>query len=61
MGNEVVMNTKGKQEGHFEMDIVTGLLANGQSTTSMEGNFQVMGKDIPVSIKVTKHITGKKL
>lgn len=61
MGNEVTMNTKGKQEGHFETDALTGLLMNGQSTTTMEGNFLVMGKDVPVSIKVTKHITGKKM
>ncbi|OQP44842.1 hypothetical protein A4H97_10810 [Niastella yeongjuensis] len=61
MGNEVVMNMKGKQEGHFETDIVTGLLINGQSATSIEGNFQVMGKEVPVSIKVTKHISGKKM
>jgi hypothetical protein len=61
MGNDVTMNTTGKQKGHFETDAVTGLLVNGQSTTSMEGTFLVMGKDIPVSIKVTKHITGKKM
>ena len=61
MGTDVTMNTTGKQEGHFETDVTTGLLMNSQSTTTMEGNFQVMGKEIPVSIKVTRHITGKKM
>lgn len=61
MGNEVVTNMKGNQEGRFETDTATGLLMKGETTTSMEGSFQMMGKDIPVSIKIKKHITGKKL
>lgn len=61
MGSEVAASMNGKQEGRFETDINTGLLMKGETTTSMEGSFQMMGKDIPVSIKMKKNITGKKL
>ncbi len=33
----------------------------GDASTKMDGSFQMMGKDIPMTIKITKHITGKKL
>jgi hypothetical protein len=61
MGNEVTASMKGNNEGRFETDTNTGLLMKGETITSMEGSFQMMGKDIPVSIKITKHITGKKI
>lgn len=61
MGSEVAANTKGTQEGHFETDITTGLMMNGTSITSMEGSFQLMGRVIPLDLKITKTITGKKI
>jgi hypothetical protein len=61
MGNEVEANIKGNQESEFETDIATGLLMKAETSTSIDGSMQMMGKDIPLSIKITKHIDGKKL
>jgi hypothetical protein len=61
MGIEALARLEGKQEGRFEADTRSGLLLTGQSTTSMDGTIQMMGKEIPVTIKITKHITGKKI
>jgi hypothetical protein len=61
MGIYAATKIEGKQEGRFEADINTGLLLTGQSTTSMDGTIQTMGKEIPITIKITKHITGKKI
>lgn len=61
MGNEVEANMKGSQEGQFETDTATGLLMKSETTTAIDGSMQMMGKDIPLSIKITKHIKGKKL
>ena len=61
MGIDAATKIEGKQESHFEADTNTGLLLAGQSTTSMDGTIQMMGKEIPITIKITKHITGKKM
>lgn len=61
MGNEVEANIQGNQEGQFETDTATGLLMKSETTTAIDGTMQMMGKDIPLSIKITKHIDGKKL
>lgn len=61
MGNEVVANMKGNQEGQFETDTATGLLMKSETTTAIDGSMQMMGKDIPLSIKITKRIDGRKL
>lgn len=61
MGNEVAANMKGNQEGQFETDTATGLLMKSETATAIDGSMQMMGKDIPLSIKITKHIEGKKL
>jgi len=61
MGIQTVAKMEGKQEGHFETDTQTGLLMKGKSEASLEGTMQVMGRDVPVKIKISKSITAKKI
>jgi len=61
MGIQTVAKMEGKQGGYFETDTQTGLLMNGKSQASLEGTMQVMGRDVPVKIKISKVITAKKI
>ena len=61
MGSEVQANLEGTQKGTYEADITTGLLMKGKSTTSMEGIIQLMGREVPVKIVISKQMATKKL
>ena len=61
MGYDVSANVKGSQKGEFTADMQTGLVTHGLSTLSVEGTIQVLGKEVPATIKVTREITGTKL
>ncbi|MBO9204405.1 MULTISPECIES: DUF6263 family protein [Niastella] len=58
-GTEVPASIKGSQKGKFITDIGTGLLMEAKTTIALEGSVQSMGKDYPLSIKITKLITSK--
>jgi hypothetical protein len=61
MGHEVSSNLTGRQTGNFKADISTGMLLRGESNTSIEGTMQVMGREVPISIKMKKQITSRKI
>lgn len=61
LGTSVTTTLQGNQEGNYKIDMRTGLLQKGKSNTSLEGTFQVMGRDVPVKMKITKTLSGKKL
>jgi hypothetical protein len=58
LGYQVLEKWEGGQTGHFTIDTSTGLLLEGQSSLSMEGTLQVIGREAPVKITCTEIITG---
>ena len=58
--NGVTANLKGEQKGEFEIETKTGMLINSRVTASVEGNLQVMGKEIPIAIKTSIKMSGRK-
>jgi len=56
----VTANLKGEQKGEFEIETKTGMLINSSITASIEGNLQVMGKEIPITIKTSVKMKGRK-
>jgi hypothetical protein len=61
MGYKVSTAMKGKQDGLYKIDTKTGMIINGESSAFMEGTMQIMGQEIPVTVKVNKKISVKKL
>lgn len=56
----VAANLSGEQKGEFEIETKTGMLINSSMTASIEGNLQVMGKEIPITIKTSVKMKGRK-
>ena len=61
MGYSVTSNLQGNQQGEYEVDTKTGMLLKNKVTAKVEGSLQLMGKDIPVTIKTTVKMNGKKI
>jgi len=57
----VVANLKGTQNGQFEVDSKTGMLINCKIKSEVDGNIQMMGKEIPLEIKSSVDIKGKQV
>lgn len=60
-GYDVVANLKGTQEAKYQIETKTGMLVNSETESEIKGKLQMMGKEIPVSIKVKIVIEGKRL
>lgn len=56
----VMAQLTGDQQGIFEMETRTGMLISGKVKASISGTIQVMGRDVPVKIKTTVSIKGKR-
>jgi hypothetical protein len=61
MGTLVSGNLQGNQQGEYEVDTQTGMMLKNKVTAKVEGSLQMAGKDIPVTIKTTVTMNGKKL
>ena len=61
LGYQALASLDGGQKGHFDVDTVTGMLMSGESTLSLEGKIQMMGREIPVKITSEKKMEGKKI
>ena len=61
MGYDVTSDLNGDQEGEFKVSMIYGLLLYSKTTTSVKGDIQVMGKNVPIKFKVKKEITSKKM
>ena len=51
MGLELTGDFEGHQSGESEVDIKTGMLVKSSMSGAIKGKLQVMGKEIPLSIK----------
>lgn len=56
----VTAKLEGKQKGEFEVETKTGILIISNITADIKGVLQVMGREIPVEIKTTIRMTGRK-
>lgn len=61
MGKDVTTNLKGDQSGILHIDEKTGMVLTGKIKTSIEGTVQVMGREVPIIIKMSKEIQSKRL
>jgi hypothetical protein len=61
LGYSLSTSLKGEEKGMYELDITTGMLTNSEVYSNISGSLQVLGRDIPISIKITKITKGKKL
>jgi hypothetical protein len=57
----VVANLKGTQKAQYEVETKTGMLISCKIQADVDGNIQMMGREIPVSIKSSVNISGKKI
>ena len=61
MGYEFTADIKGKQEGEFEMETATGMLLSSKISSDIEGEMSMMGRTIPITIRSTMKMEGKKV
>ena len=60
-GNLVKSNLKGTQEGEYRVELKTGMMSEGEINSKVEGTLQMMGKEIPITVKSEVKIKGKKI
>ncbi len=61
MGMNVTSSLNGKQTASYKIDIKTGLVIEGKTKTFIEGNIQVMNKEVPITIETTTTISSRKM
>ena len=57
----VIANLKGTQKGQFEVETKTGMLISCKIKADVDGNVKMMGREIPIDIKNSVTISGKKV
>lgn len=60
MGYQFNSDLKGKQEGQYEIDIKSGMIANCKVSTNIEGTLNVMGREVPINMDIKIKIEGYK-
>jgi hypothetical protein len=61
MGTNVDADLKGEQDGIFDIDLRTGLLIYQKTNASIKGNIKLLDREVPITIKIKKEISSKKL
>lgn len=61
LGMEANANLTGKQSGEYEVDMRTGLLINEESSSTIKGEVEVMGRKVPITIKMKRKVEGKRM
>ncbi len=61
MGMDMLMTLKMTTTGTATVDIATGFILSATTEMSTDGTISVMGQSVPMTIKTTNTITGKKL
>jgi hypothetical protein len=54
MGQDVTTDLTGEQTSTFKTDTKTGMLLYGKTNTSIKGTIAVVGREVPVTIKMKK-------
>jgi Family of unknown function (DUF6263) len=60
-GTSYTSDLTGKSQGSLEMDTATGMLLKASSESTIKGTISSMGRDIPVKIKISMKMEGRKL
>jgi hypothetical protein len=61
MGQTVTGNLSGKQEGNYQVDVVSGMLLTSEIHSTVKGTLQIIGREVPVVVKNTTTAKGKKI
>lgn len=61
IGNNVTTELKGEQEAEYEIETKTGMVINSKTKSDVSGTIQVMGRTIPLKIKTSIKVKGRKL
>jgi hypothetical protein len=61
MGYSISNDLKGSQQGLLEVETTTGMVLKNNTTSELKGTMQVMGKVVPVTIKTTFIMKGKRM
>jgi len=61
MGYLVATDLHGNQEGEYKVETNTGMVLENTTTSKLKGTFQMMGKEIPVTMKTKFTMNGKKV
>lgn len=60
MGYTVIPNLKGTQKASYEIEAATGMLLNSNIESEISGKLQMLGREIPISLKVKVTIKGQR-
>jgi len=60
-GYDYTAALKGQQHGQFELEMATGMLLNSTISSDIEGTLSVMGREVPVKLRTTIKMEGKRL
>ena len=61
MGYSVTSDMKGDQESEYQVETNTGIVLKNNTSSTLKGSLQMMGKEIPVTIKTRLAMNGKKV
>lgn len=61
MGMDMLMTLKMTTTGSATVDVATGLILSATTEMITDGTISVMGQSVPMTVKTTNTITGKKL
>lgn len=61
MGMDMLMTLKMTTTGNATVDVATGFILKASTEITTDGTINVMGQSVPMNIKATSTITGKKL
>ena len=61
IGTSANASLLGTAEGELTMNLKTGIIEQGISQTYIKGNLEMMGTTVPITLKITKKITTRKL
>lgn len=61
MGMDMLMTLKMTTTGSATVDVATGLILSATTEMTTDGTISVMGQSVPMTVKTTNTITGKKL
>lgn len=61
MGYAVTSDLQGDQQGEYEVETKTGMVVKNNTISKLKGTLQMMGKEIPVTMKTTLKMSGRKI
>jgi len=59
--SHIEVELSGKQEGSLKIDLATGLIVESSSTLNAKGKWKMISTEIPITVKNTNIVHGKKL